>query len=76
MKKLVLLFALIFTVSLVGCSSDNSLVSSDVDNSINQAPGTPTAPPPGDPSGMGDGNNDPEGDPTGMGDGNNGPSGP
>ena len=59
MKKLVLLFALIFTLSLIGCSSGNSIVSPDVDNGINQAPGIPfvdtLGDTDGDPGSAGDG---------------------
>ena len=73
MKKLLCLFALIFTLSIVGCSSDNSIVSPNVDNNIKQAPAVPTE---GDPDGMGTGNGATGGDPGGMGDGLGGPSGP
>ncbi len=82
MKKLVLLFALIFTLSFIGCSTGSSIVSPDVDYGINQAPGTPVidtlSNTDGDPGSAGDGygkavptdNNDSqEGDPDSMGDG-------
>ena len=85
MKKLVLLFALIFTLSLIGCSSGSSIVSPDVDYGINQAPGTPVVDTlgntNGDPGSAGDGygkvvpgdpidgNDGQEGDPDSMGDG-------
>ncbi len=85
MKKIILLFALIFTMSLIGCSSGNSIVSPDVERGINQAPGTPAVDTlgntDGDPGSAGDGygkaipgdpidgNDSPEGDPDSMGDG-------